>query len=209
MKKLNLVLIIEGVLLIAVAVLFILFFTKNTSASPEAAEGISETGDVPVAGNGETVFVSVDSLIQNYQFAIDLTAELEETTKKLDAELSNRQRKFQTDVTDFQNKAQKGLETRAKLAEMEQQLGLDQQNIYQLGEQYRMQIAEERMVMERKVLQAVMDYLKEYNKSKGYQYIMGSTFDYNMLYASPANDITKSVLEGLNAKYNAEKPSKK
>ena len=140
--------------------------------------------------------------------AIDLSEELGEKTKKLEAELNNKQRTFQANYTDLQNKAQKGLETRAKLAEMEQQLGAEQQNLMQLSDTYRMQIAEEQSVMQRQVLQAVMDYLKEYNRDKGYQFIMGRAFGDNLLFASPGLDVTVSVLEGINAKYKAENPAK-
>jgi outer membrane protein len=123
----------------------------------------------------------------------------------LDADLTNRQKRFEANLTDLQNKAQKGLETRAKLAEMEQQLGVEQQNLYQLSERYRMEMAEEQSVMQRKILQAIMDYLKEYNKEKGYRYILGNAFDAKILYADPSLDITASVLDGINAKYKAEK----
>ena len=209
MKKLDLVLTLEVVLFAAVVLLFILFFkTKGPSDRQyDTADSVGITS-VDAVANGEIVFINTDSLFQNYQMAIDLSEVLTETTKKLDAELSNKQRSFQANVNDFQNKAQKGLETRAKLAEMEQQLGIDQQNLMQLSDTYRMQIAEEQSVMQRKVLQAVMDYLKEYNREKGYQYIMGRTFGDNLLFASPGLDITVSVLEGINAKYKAENPAK-
>ncbi|MDR1156013.1 MAG: OmpH family outer membrane protein [Bacteroidales bacterium] len=210
MKKLDLVLTLEVVLFAAVVVLFILFFKGRSGSS---ARHVDETDTVKLTGvhavaDGTIVYINTDSLFQNYQMAKDLSEELAEKTKKLDAELSNRQKKFQENVNDFQNKAQKGLETRAKLAEMEQQLGVDQQSLYQLSDNYRMQIAEEQSVMQRKVLQAVMDYLKEYNRDKGYQFIMGRAFGDNLLFATPGLDITMSVLEGINARYKVENPPK-
>ncbi|MDR1172465.1 MAG: OmpH family outer membrane protein [Bacteroidales bacterium] len=211
MKKLDLVLTLEAALLAAVVVLFILFFKGNKGGS--SARHIDETDTVGITSvnavaDGTIVYINTDSLFQNYQMAIDLSEELAEKTKKLDAELSNRQKKFQANVTDFQNKAQKGLETRAKLAEMEQQLAVDRDNLLQLNDTYRMQIAEEQAVMQRKVLQALMDYLKEYNHDKGYQFIMGRAFGDNLLFASPGLDVTMSVLEGINARYKVENPPK-
>ena len=209
MKKLDLVLTLEVVLFAAVVVLFILFFKgKGSSGGSYVADAVGITG-VDAVADGIIVYINTDSLFQNYQMAIDLSEELAEMTGKLDAELTNKQRVFQNNVNDFQNKAQKGLETRAKLAEMEQQLGVDQQNLMQLSDTYRMQIGEEQAVMQRKVLQAVMDYLKEYNRNKGYQFIMGRAFGDNLLLANPELDITASVLEGINAKYKAENPTKR
>jgi len=203
MKKLNLFFIP-----CAIGALFLI--SCNNQKKP-VQEGQSDavvsqtTAIIPSVADGSIVYVELDTLMQNYQMTIDLTGELEEKMKKMDAELTNRQKKFQTSVNDFQNKAQKGLETRSKLAEMEQQLGVEQQNLMQLGEQYRMEIAEEQSVMQRKIIQAIMDYLKEYNKEKGYKYILGNAFDAKILYADPSLDITASVLQGINAKYKAEK----
>ena len=208
MKKLDLVLTLEVVLFAAVVVLFILVFTtKGKSPSTrqlDEADVVGVTG-VDAVVDGAIVYINSDSLFQNYQMAKDLSEELGEKTKKLDAELTNKQKKFQADVADFQNKAQKGLETRAKLEQMSESLGREEQSLMQLAERYRMELAEEQAVMQRKILQAVMDYLKEYNRDKGYQFIMGRAFGDNLLFAAPGLDITASVLEGINAKYKAEK----
>ncbi len=209
MKKLDLVLVLEGILLVAVVVLFVLFFTRKAPSSQNNVETPTEINGTTVVGEGGIAYVNIDSLMQNYQMYLDLAAELTTKTQKLDAELSNKQKKLQQDANDFQNKAQKGLETRAKLGEMQQQLMADEQGLMQLGENYRMQIAEEQVVLNRKVLQSVMDYLKEYNKDKGYQYILGNTFDGKILFANQGSDITTSVLEGINAKYKAANPAKK
>ncbi len=180
---------------------------KTTEQGEQTDTAVPQASAVTSAPDGSIVYVNLDSLTQNYLMTKDLTAELEEKMKKLDAELTNKQKKFQSNVTDFQNKAQKGLETRAKLAEMEQQLGADQQALVQLSESYRMQMAEEQAVTQRKIIQAIMDYLKIYNKDKGYKYILGDTFDAKILYADPSLDITASVLEGINAKYKTEHPA--
>ncbi|MDR1865500.1 MAG: OmpH family outer membrane protein [Bacteroidales bacterium] len=208
MKKLDLILAFEGVLLVAVIVLFVLFFTRNTPSGQVETELVPD-GEVHAPVNGEIVYVKIDSLMQNYQMYKDLAEELREKSQKLDAELSNKQKKFQQDVTDFQNKAQKGLETRAKLAEMEQQLATDQQNLLQLRDNYAMQLQEEEQVMNRKSLQSIMDYLVEYNKDKGYQYIFGSSFGSNVLYSASSLDITTSVIDGINAQYRITHPEKK
>ena len=190
----------------------VLLMSCNGQKTPGQEEqqsdaNVSQTTALPSAADGSIVYVNLDSLTQNYLMTKDLTAELEEKMKKLDAELTNKQKIFQSNVTDFQNKAQKGLETRAKLEEMSQQLRVDEQNLMQLSESYRMQLAEEQAVMQRKIVQAIMDYLKEYNKDKRYKYILGDTFDAKILYADPSLDITVSVLEGINAKYKAEHPA--
>ena len=175
---------------------------KGASEQSESAAAVAQsTGAIMSAPDGSIVYVNIDSLMQNYQMTIDLSNELEEKMQKLSAELTNRERRFQANVNDFNNKAQRGLETRARLAEMEQQLAVEQQNLMQLSEQYRMEMAEEQMVMQRKILQSIMDYLQEYNKDKRYKYILANSFGSNILFADPSLDITAPVLEGINAQY--------
>ncbi|MDR2848564.1 MAG: OmpH family outer membrane protein [Bacteroidales bacterium] len=208
MKKINLIL--ECILLVAVAILFVLHFTQKPS-SVKVVDSNGEVVETQAAADGAIVYVRIDSLMQNYQQYKDLSNELKDKSQKLDAELNNKLKKFQSNVTDFQNKAQKGLETRAKLAEMEQQLQADQQNLAQLRDSYAMQLSEEEQVMNRKCLQAIMDYLVEFNKDKGYQYILGSSFGGNVLYSAQSLDITDAVISGINAGYKkpaAEKPEK-
>jgi len=183
----------------------LLISCKNQKA-PEQGEqaGTTDSRIIPSVTDGSIVYVELDSLTANYLLTKDLSAELDEKVKKLQTDLANKERVFQTNVNDFENKYKKGLETRAKLQEMEQQLGIERDNLMQLGENYRLQMAEEQAVMQRKILQAIMDYLKVYNKEKGYRYILGNAFDAKILYADPALDITASVLEGINAKYKAD-----
>jgi len=204
----------KPVLFIICAVIGVIsFISCNSKKAPVQEEQgggvVSPLTVVPSAADGSIVYVNLDSLTQNYLMTKDLSAELQEKANKLEAELTNRGKKFEASLADLQNKAQKGLETRAKLAEMEQQLGIEQQNLAQLSDNYRMQMAEEQAVMQRKIVQAIMDYLKEYNKDKGYKYILGDTFDAKILYADPSLDITASVLEGINEKYKAQSSAKK
>ena len=44
-------------------------------------------------------------------------------------------------------------------------------------------------------------YLKDYNKDKGYNFIINNAGSNNLLYADPAFNITKEVIEGLNKRY--------
>jgi outer membrane protein len=49
-----------------------------------------------------------------------------------------------------------------------------------------------------------MEYIQEYNSDKKYDFIL-TKMGGNMLYTNEALDITKEVVEGLNAKYSTKK----
>ena len=62
-------------------------------------------------------------------------------------------------------------------------------------------LAEEEQVMNRQVLNSIMDYLKEYNKDHGYHYVLSNAFGGPLLYSNETLNITQDVLSGLNETY--------
>ena len=178
---------------------------NSSEGTFQTGENGSRLNNSATIAEGSIVYVELDSLTSNYLMTADLLGELEEKMNRLEADLNNRRRVFQSNINDFRNRAERGLETRARLAEIEQSLMNEEQNLAQLVERYQMEMAEEQAVMQRQILQSIMDYLHEYNQDKGYKYILGNAFDAKILYADPSLNITAPVLEGINAKYRAER----
>ena len=81
----------------------------------------------------------------------------------------------------------------------------EQQNHLQLRDELSLQLSEEEQVSNRKLIEALMVYLKEYNMDYNYQFIFSNSFGDNLLFANDDLDITNSVLEGINAQYESEK----
>ena len=151
------------------------------------------------------VYVELDSVIANFNMAEDLTTSLQDKQKNSEAELTSKSQAFDRDVRDYQNKAQKGLITRATAAEMEQTLSQQQQNLLALRDEMAYKLNEESLVAQRQVLEYINQYLVEYNKTHHYQYILAKQFPGPVLLSDTTLDITADVTAGLNAKYLAEK----
>ena len=184
-----------------------LLVSCNNQQTPKQGDEFasSELSQIRSAVEGSIVHVDIDFLTENFLMTQDLTAQLEEKVNRFETDFTNRQRRFQQSVSDWENRATRGLETQRRLGEMREQLALDEQRLMQFFENSRMELAEEQGVMQRQILQAIMDFLEEYNKEKGYKYILGNAFGSNILFADPSLNITAEVLEGLNAKYRAER----
>jgi outer membrane protein len=199
--------IIQAVLAVAIIGLYVLYFTgkgSGNSFSPSSSDSTSLT-----LSQGSIAYVNLDSVVARYDMTKELTKELEEKGKKFDTELNQKSKAFQSNVQDFQYKAQRGLEVSTKLAEMQRQLQEDEQKLYGLRETYGAQLQEENAVMIRKIMNNIMEYLKEYNKDKNYSFILGNTFDGKILFADNGLDITNDVVKGLNNNYLEEKKSAK
>lgn len=157
---------------------------------------------------GGIAFVELDTVIARFEMAKDKSSELETKTKNSEAELTAKSQAFDRDVRDYQNKAQKGLITRATAAEMEQTLAQQQQNLLALRDQMAYNLNEEGVVAQRQVLEYINNYLVEFNAEHGFQYILAKQFPGPILFSDSTLDITTDVITGLNAKYNAEKAKK-
>jgi outer membrane protein len=150
-------------------------------------------------------YVELDSVIAHFDMAVDKTSELAEKTKNKEAELTAKSQAFDRDVKDYQNKAQKGLITRATAAEMEQTLAQQQQSLLALRDEMAYNLNEEGTVAQRQVLEYINQYLAEFNAEGKYHYILAKQFPGPILYSDTTLDITAAVITGLNTKYNAEK----
>jgi outer membrane protein len=177
----------------------------TAGCGPKQADTVETS--TPVQGNG-IAYVELDTVIAYFDMATDKGAELDEKTKSSEAELTAKSQAFDRDVRDYQNKAQKGLITRATAAEMEQTLAQQQQNLLALRDQMAQNLNEESVVAQRQVLEYINQFLLEYNKDHGYQYILAKQFPGPILYSDSSMDITADVIAGLNEKYKAEKDKK-
>ncbi len=164
-----------------------------------------KTENTKLAADKGIAFVELDSVIAHFDMAIDKTSELQEKTKNKEAELTAKSQAFDRDVKDYQNKAQKGLITRATAAEIEQTLAQQQQNLLALRDEMAGNLNEESVVAQRQVLEYINQYLAEFNVNHNYQYILAKQFPGPILFSDSSLDITAAVITGLNAKYSSEK----
>jgi outer membrane protein len=199
----NLSLALNGVLIVAVIVLYVLFF--NGRKNETISENTSVQIPVDNSGLGAIAFVELDTILSNYQMYNDLQADLLDKQKKSEAELNSKSQSWQKKATEYQNNLQKGLITRAQAAQVEAQLSQDQQGLLQLRDQMSMDLAEEKQVTDRKVMYSILEYLEEFNSDKRYKYILSKSFGGPVFFADSTYEITQQVLDGLNAKYSTNK----
>ena len=200
----NLSLILNGILIVAVGVLFYLHFSSGPGAKKS-----KQSDSLHVATGVPIVFINIDTLLNNYEYYADLQDEILDKQSELEAQMNSRTRTYEKNAQDYQDKVNKGLVTRREAAELEQSLYQEQQEILQLRDQLAAELQEEELVRNRRLIENIMVFLKEYNKDHKYQYIFSNSFGSNILYAGDSLDITYSVLEGINKQYKEQKAVKK
>ena len=154
---------------------------------------------------GRIAYVNIDSLVSGYNLAIDLQAAFEQKAQKLDSDLSSKSRSLERGIADYEEKITKGLVTRSQAAELEEKLTKQQNDFIAQRDQAMQQLSEEEAVMQNQIFYGISDYIKEYNKTAGYDMILTTSITGPILDANAELDITAESLKGINDKYAAEK----
>ena len=172
----------------------------NNAANTAAPDTQADT----TAAAGSIVFFNIDKVVENYDMANDLRSVVETKVSGIQAEIDRRGNKLQKDANDFQNKVDKGLLT-TSVANAQYQKLTQQQNDYQ---QYvvrkQQEMNEEQQVMLNQIMNAIAEFVKEYNAEKQFALILTTSGDIlaaPVVTGSATLDITDEILAGLIAEY--------
>ncbi|MDH6358642.1 OmpH family outer membrane protein [Parabacteroides sp. PF5-9] len=196
MKNINYV--INGVLAIAILVLFIMQFSgKKESNVTRTFASDGETSSLPIA------YVNVDSLLLNYNYSKDLYEIQLKKQENARANIGQQARSLQTEMQDFQRKLENNAFLTRERAEQEQQRLLKkQQELQDLDERTAAELLAESQKMDEQLRDSVVSLLKVYNKDKGYKVIFSNSGVDNILLADEVYDITAEIIEYFNKNYS-------
>lgn len=190
----NITSVLTWILLVAVGYLLIAHFTGSASGSKKK-ENIEVKDETP-----KVVYVNGDSLLKKYTtFQADLTA-LEARSKTMESTLASRGRALQQEFIGAEQKAQSGQMAPAQIQKEQQRLMQKQQNLVAQQESMSKQLLEERQKLQENLEKRVKDLLTAIRKEKKYDYILNYGPGTGVLMVNDSLDITKVVLEKLNAK---------
>ncbi|MCU0353513.1 MAG: OmpH family outer membrane protein [Cytophagales bacterium] len=202
----NLSLLLNGVLLVAVAVLYYLHFKKPSAPSTEGAKLVDVRKDslpanVPAA---EIAYVNTDTLMSKYEFFKQTSDNLKARRQKMEQEVNGRARALQNEIVAYQRKS--GSMTVEQIQATEQNLKMKDAELRQYSEKIATDLAREEQEKNEELMGKISDYLKKYTKDKPYKYVLAYTKGASaILYAQDNLDITQEVLNGLNAEHAATK----
>jgi outer membrane protein len=192
----NLSLVLNIVLLVAVIVLYVLFFSGSKTASTYSP---SDT----TASTAKIAYILTDSVLDNYEYLAASKNVLEEKTKKLQQEYRNRAMGLQSEIAAYQRN--RNSLTLGQDQAMQEDLGKKQQNL----QMYEQTLSQQLMGEEQKLMKELYDrltaYCKQYGQQRGLQVILKYDQSSDVLYGSGGIDITKDVIGGLNEAYRNEK----
>ena len=197
MKKLPLILSI--IALAGVVVLFVLHFTGNNSET-----ATSKSATVKSSTDLKIAYVLTDSVLVNYQLAIDLNNNFVEKQKQYNDDFARKRADLEMQAQAFQEKLQRGgFLTEDRAVKERDRILAQEQEIQQLNNELSSKLAEMEQKINIQLVDSIVSYVKIFNKKHNYNYIFSNSG--NIIIGDQAHNISKDIVDGLNARYAKSK----
>ena len=158
-----------------------------------------------VAGTADAtkiVYINTDTLLNNYQLAVELNEAFLKKQEDRRTELNIKAKAIDQEGTEFQRKLQNnGFISEARAIEARDQLLVKQENFRRLQQEMMDKASREQSELNKQLFDEITNFLKEYNKEKGFSIVLSTQLGGNVLYAEDGFDITKEIVDRLNANY--------
>ena len=199
MKRINCL--INGFAALAIIVLFSQCARKaDTQTTTTGGEAAAAT----VSGDLKIAYVEVDTLLSKYNFCIDLNEAMMKKEENIRMTLNQKAAALDKEQKEFQKKYENNAFISPERAQQEyNRLMKMQQDLQVLQNNLSNQLATENQKNSLQLRDSINVFLKEYNKTKGYNLILSNTGFDNLLYADSSFNITQEIIDGLNARYTS------
>ena len=144
-------------------------------------------------------YFNLDSLEAHYLYFKDILDQVKRKENEMNAELGSMEKSYQKKISEWQKKGASMSQTESQQAQ--QEYAQMQQN-YQIRKQSLQEsLMKHNEDMKSDIRKKIEDYLKEYNKARGYNYIISYDANSFIYLKDTANNITDDLVGGLNAAY--------
>jgi outer membrane protein len=185
-------------------VLFYLYFSKPAGARVKSNLKEQARTEAP-ADKFTMAYFEMDSVESNYEYVKEIRETLRRKEDQMNTRLNSMKNNFQKKIAGWQQKGPNISQAESEAMNREyQQMQMDYENEKQrLDENLKTEY--QKLLMD--VNKKISDFLKEYNKEKGYTYIITNESSL-IYYKDSVYNITRDVVEGLNASYKKKAQKK-
>ena len=193
----------KNLTLIAAAVAAIFTFTQCNNAPQQAPVVAPVVCDTTPAL--KIAYVDIDTLLTNYKLWIQLNEEMIRKEENIRTTLNEKAKDLQADFEEFERKLNNnGFATRERAESEQNRILKKRQDLEQLQERLSNELAIESNKNNVLFRDSINAFINAYNKVKGYNVILSRIGD-NILYIDSDMNITQEIIDGLNARYEANK----
>jgi outer membrane protein len=197
----NLSLILNIVLLVAVAVLF---YFQFSGSKPKTYSSFNDSDTS--ASNLKVAYISTDTVLKYYEYRSANTKILEAKAQRMGQDYQTRVTGLQREVSAYQ--ANVASMTLGQARATEEDLAKKQQNLQMYQQSLSQQLQEDEAKMQNEIYIRLTNFLKTYGQERGLEVVLKFDGGSDLLYGRPTLDISQDVIKGLNELYQQEKGTK-
>ncbi len=185
--------------LLALLLTGVLFYVVYHKPQPAAVITGATGTNQPVTNSLRMAYFNLDSLEAHYQYFKDVLDQVKGKENEMNAELSGMEKNYQKKIAEWQKKAP--TMSPAEGQEAQQEYAQMQQNYLARKQTLQESLLKHNEDLKADIRRKIEEYLKEYNKTKGYNYIISYDANSFIYLKDTANNITDDLVGGLNAEY--------
>lgn len=184
--------------LVGVGVLFYLYFSQQKKSEKPVVKTVNHgSGDFRIA------YFDIDSLQDKYEYFRDASVEIKTKESSVNSQLNALQDSYQKRVKELQEKSPTMTQAEGEAAQRE--YAQMQQKYQQRQMALEQDLKKHQIELMTTVRNKIETFLKDYNKEKGYAFILSYEPGFMLYYKDSVYDITDDVIRGLNSEYEKEK----
>lgn len=181
------------ILIVLVAVLFFLHY--NSGKTKSGVTGTSVNQSSASENNFKIAYFEMDSLENNFEMVREMKNELNKKEEAITNELGRMERQYRDKANEYQSKAETMTQAQGEMASRD--MMQMQQNMQSRKQSLEQEYQDFVMRKTREIKTKIEEFLEEYNKEKGYSYIVA--YEPGLFYyRDTLYNITGDVLKGLN-----------
>ncbi|MHA4843554.1 OmpH/Skp family outer membrane protein [Flavitalea antarctica] len=195
----NISTLLSALALILVAVLFYLHFNHQEEVKKIRAENTAQKK----ANTGVTIaYFEMDSVENSLDYVKDAMEKFKLKEQQMNTQLNGLKNNYQRRIEEWNKKGQTMTQTESEAAQRE--YNQMNENYQTQKQKLEMELQDLQFKMAQEMNKTIEDFLKKFNKDKGYSYIMTSQPGL-IYYKDTAHNITRDLIAGLNLEYKSKK----
>jgi outer membrane protein len=192
--------VLNSILLLLIGVLFYWHFSAKEKPAQKRAEAVNNINN----GQFKIAYFEMDSVTNSFSMVKEVKNELSKEEDKMNTNLSRLQKMYNDKLAQYQKLAQTSQMTQIQSEQANKDMLQLQETIRGQKQDMDQKYQDFYMRKMQDVKTKIEDFLKQYNKSKGYSYIFAYEPGF-IYYRDTMYNITRDLIKGLNEEYIKKK----
>ncbi len=181
--------------LVAVGILYILFFTQN-----RGPRNVAKTDNSTEETLTNIAYFNIDTINSQVEYIKSNDAAMKSKQTRMEEELNREGKKLQNRMESFQRKIQEGKYSQVAAENEQSSILKAQENLEKKNANFLQQVMKEKEDLTKKLNDAMKESVSEVNDESGYDYIFSYQEGGAIFEPNEALDITPEMVSKLNSK---------